>query len=64
MKRQIVKSLVEKVVIEKDRHLRVVFHLDIVKLLEQAAMTAQVQSAGIYTHTFDLSRHRRLTVEL
>ena len=51
MKRQIVKSLVEKIVIEKDRNLRVVFHLDVVTLLERAGMTAEIDSVGIYTRT-------------
>jgi hypothetical protein len=49
MKRRIVKSLVEKVVIEKDRSLRVVFHLDVVMLLERAGMTAEIDSVETYT---------------
>jgi hypothetical protein len=66
MKRQIVKSLVEKIVIEKDRNLRVVFHLDVVTLLERAGMTAEIDSVGIYTRvrpetrpSFPLSPPRR-----
>ena len=65
MNRRIVKSLVERVEIEKDRTLRVVFHLDVATLLERAGMTAQIDSAEIYTRAFDLIRHRhKVLVEL
>jgi hypothetical protein len=64
MKHQIVKNIVEKVLVEKDRTLGVVFHLDVVTLLQQTGMTDELDSVGIYTRTFDVSRHRhKLLVE-
>jgi hypothetical protein len=45
MKRRIVKSLVETVGIERDRNLRVGFHLDVAALLERAGMTAPIHSS-------------------
>jgi len=50
MKRQVVKTLVEKVLIEKDRTLRVVFFLDVATLLTQVGVTAEIDSVGIYSH--------------
>jgi hypothetical protein len=50
MKRQVVKTLVEKVLIEKDRTLRVVFYLDVATLLTQVGVTAEIDSVGIYSH--------------
>jgi hypothetical protein len=46
MKRQIVKMLVQKILIDKDKSMRVVFYLDILTLLEQAEVTEQVQTVG------------------
>ncbi len=50
IKRQVVKTLVEKVLIEKDRTLRVVFFLDVATLLTQVGVTAEIDSVGIYSH--------------
>jgi hypothetical protein len=49
-KRQIVRTLVEKVLIEKDRTLRVIFHLDVAMLL-QTSLTEQVHQVETCTHT-------------
>jgi hypothetical protein len=46
MKRQIVKMLVQKILINKDKSMRVIFYLDILTLLEQADVTEQVQTVG------------------
>ena len=48
--RQIVKMLVQKVLIDWDRDLRVVFYLDVVTLLQQADVTAEVQTVGTCSH--------------
>ena len=49
MKRQIVKMLVQKVLIRKDKTLRVVFFLDVLTLLQQADVTEQVQTVETCT---------------
>ena len=50
-KRQIVEMLVQKVLIDRDKSLRVVFYLDIIALLQQADVTEQVQPVETCTHT-------------
>ncbi len=50
IKRQVVKTLVEKVLVEKDRTLRVVFYLDVATLLQRVGVTAEIDSVGIYSH--------------
>jgi site-specific DNA recombinase len=50
MKRQIVKMLVQKILIDKDKSMRVVFYLDILTLLEQAAVTESVPPVGTCSH--------------
>jgi site-specific DNA recombinase len=47
--RQIVKMLVQKVLIAKDKSLRVIFYLDVVTLLQQPDVTEQVQTVGTCT---------------
>ena len=51
MKRQIVQMLVQKVLIAKDKSLRVVFYLDVISLLEQADVTEQVQTVETCSRT-------------
>ena len=46
MKRQIVRMLVQKVLIKKDKTLRVISYLDVLTLLEPADVTGQVQMVG------------------
>lgn len=50
MKRQIVKMLVQRVLINKDKTLRVIFYLDVLTLLTQADVTEQVQTVGTCSH--------------
>ena len=65
MKRQVVKTLVEKVLIEKDRTLRVVFFLDVATLLTQVGVTAEIDSVGIYNIKLGLGcRRPKILVEL
>ena len=64
IKRQIVKTLVEKVLIGKDRQIRVVFRLDVTYLLEQATNPDEVQQAEAYTRSFDLTKTPCIFIEL
>jgi site-specific DNA recombinase len=50
LKRQIVQTLVDKVLIEKDRALKVVIKLNILSLLQKADNFSEVQMVGTYTH--------------
>ena len=47
--RQIVKMLLQKVLINKDKRLPVIFYPDVLTLLEKAGMTEQVQTVGTCT---------------
>lgn len=51
LKRQIVQSLVDKVLIEKDRTLKVVIKLNILFLLQKTDNFSEVPPAGTYTRT-------------
>jgi hypothetical protein len=57
LKRRVVKTLVEKVMINKEREMRVVFRLDLKMLLAEGA--SYRGEVGTYTHTRSCRGHRR-----
>ena len=63
LKRRLVRLLVEKVEIEKDRKIEVILQLDILKLLaERAKGAAKVWTGEIYTRIPDMGRGERVRI--
>jgi len=60
-KRQIVNTLVEKVLIGKDRQIQVVCRLDVLSLLERDAESSQIELVGTCSHKQLLHPHRTLS---
>jgi len=59
LKRQIVLALVDKVKIDKNRQMKVIFRVDVKSLLNRQLERDQVQPAGIYTRKRSCRARRR-----
>jgi len=50
MKQRLVRVLVEKIVIDKDRQISITIAMDLLKIIAAQSRAVHIQSAGTYTH--------------